>query len=38
LGLGLEAVKKHLQRGRAALLREMETRMPNLPQRVRKEA
>ncbi len=38
LGLGLEAVKKHLQRGRAALLREMETRMSSMPQLMRKEA
>lgn len=38
LGLGLEAVKKHLQRGRAALLREMETQLPEEPVLLRKEA
>lgn len=38
LGIGCEAVKKHLQRGRAALLREMDRRLeePALP--MRKEA
>jgi RNA polymerase sigma factor (sigma-70 family) len=29
LGLGIEAVKKHMQRGRAALLRRMEGHMPD---------
>ena len=38
LGIGSESVKKHLQRGRAALLREMDRRLeePALP--MRKEA
>lgn len=36
LGLGVEAVKKHMQRGRAALLREMESRMPSTPALLRK--
>lgn len=31
LGLGVEAVKKHMQRGRAALLRELEGRLPEAP-------
>ncbi len=38
LGLGLEAVKKHLQRGRAALLRDMEMRMSEFPQLMGEEA
>ena len=38
LGLGLEAVKKHLQRGRAALLRDMEMRMSKFPQLMGEEA